>query len=156
MVSVPWSWTAIVAGAVGARSFWRAWWRRGADRPGQVTTAGWFVVATLLLALCGTLALFSIFTATMRYLGDVVGCFALMGTMGAWWLRARWRDRVWVRRTIDVLCGGLAVVTIAVGVAMGFQGQYGFFRLYNPPLMDKLERKLSVCASPPAVTDHRR
>ena len=95
-------------------------------------------------------------TATLRYLGDAAGAFVLLGTTGAWWLRDRFAGRVAMRRTIDAGIVGLAAVTIAIGIALGFQGQYGFFHLYNQTLMDKLEQKLSVCAPKGVIKGGRR
>jgi len=85
------------------------------------------------------------FTATMRYMGDVTGAVCLLGTLGAWWLYTQCRDRPLVRRIFVAACIPLAVVSIAVGAALGFEGQYKHFRQHNPQMLDKLETKLSVC-----------
>jgi fucose permease len=39
----------------------------------------------------------------------------------------------------------LALATVAVGVALGFAGQYQHFREHNPALLDRLEKRLSFC-----------
>ena len=143
---VAWSWLAPVAlGAAG----WSAW-RLARKRPGSEVSVGerrslfLTVVFTIGLTTSMSLGLF-MFTATMRYMGDVIGAVCLLGTIGAWWLYRRWHDRRLVRRAVVGVCIPLALLTIAIGAALGFEGQYKHFRQHNPELVAKLSKKLSVC-----------
>ena len=55
------------------------------------------------------------------------------------------RDRPAPRRLIASGAVVLALATVAVGVALGFEGQYRHFRLHNPALLDRLEKHASFC-----------
>jgi hypothetical protein len=48
-------------------------------------------------------------------------------------------------RAIALACGALVVATVAVGIALGFEGQAKHFRQNNPALLDKLELSFSFC-----------
>jgi hypothetical protein len=91
------------------------------------------------------IVLMTVFTATMRYLGDGAGALALLGTMGAWVLYWRFRQSVVIRRGIVFVSCVLVLWTAAAGLALGFEGQYQHFRRNNPALLEKLEARLSFC-----------
>jgi hypothetical protein len=38
------------------------------------------------------------------------------------------------------------LMTATVSLALGFEGQHKHFRLHNPALLDKLEKRFSTCA----------
>jgi hypothetical protein len=147
LTAIPWTWPALIALALGGRSFWRAFRAPGglAGQGARAIAATWMIASALVLGTLTMLVAMPLFGATMRYLGDVVGSFVLLGTMGAWWLRARLRNRPRAGRALVVAFVGLAVATTVVGVSVGFQGQYPHVRIYNPALMDKLEKRFSVC-----------
>jgi hypothetical protein len=155
LVTTPWTWLGPLAAAIGSRRIWRV--LRAKEAPPPATRLMlWFVLCAGcfgVLAMAGGLVLL---TGTLRYLGDVAGMFVLLGTAGAWWLRDRFRGQVWRRRAIDAGVIAAAIATIVVGLALGFLGQYGFFRLYNPKLMDKLEAKFSVCQAKTPVSARKR
>jgi hypothetical protein len=137
--TVPWSWLAPIALVGTARSIWRT---------RTLSPRSWAVVAA---ALAGTTALvpdLALGTATNRYLGDVVGAIALLGTLGAFtsheWLAPRRRLR-WVVLAVAL---PLALATAALGFALGVKGQYAHFEVDNPPLYGKLVRDLSTCHGP--------
>ena len=63
-----------------------------------------------------------------------------------WWLCwARFREHASRRRLVASAAVTLALATVAVGVALGFAGQYKHFREHNPALLDRLEKRLSFC-----------
>jgi hypothetical protein len=98
-------------------------------------------VPTLVVAL-------PILEATMRYLGDEVGGLAIGGTLGAWLLYQKLQQWVALRRLVIAGCVCLMLATGFIGVALGFEGQYKHFRLFNPRLLDRLEARWSVCKRP--------
>jgi hypothetical protein len=144
VASTPWLWLGLLAVALAARSLWRI--ARGATpwEPRRIVFA-WAVTA---LSVAGSVTLMTaliMMAATMRYLGDVAGAVALLGALGAWSLHTIARSRRTLRWTAAVVCWLLAVPTIAVGLAQGFEGQYTHFRKSNPALMQKLEKRFSIC-----------
>ena len=144
VASTPWLWLGLLAVVLAARSLWRI--ARG--------TAPWqpkaivFAWAVTVLSIAGSVTLMTaliMMAATMRYLGDVAGAIALLGALGAWSLHSIARNRRALRWTAAAACWLLAVPTMAVGMAQGIEGQYTHFRKSNPALMQKLEKRLSVC-----------
>ena len=87
----------------------------------------------------------TLFWATMRFLGDMTPALTLAGTLGWWLCWARFRERASRRRLVASAAVVLALATVAVGVALGFAGQYKHFRQHNPALLDRLEKRLSFC-----------
>jgi len=81
----------------------------------------------------------------MRHMGDVAGAIVLLATLGAWSLYAAARANAVFRWLVVVACSGLAAVTVSIGLALGFEGYYGHFRVHNPALADRLEARWSVC-----------
>jgi hypothetical protein len=145
--AIPWAWIAPVTAVAAARRLWaRARGRGPADGAGDPGVAlAWAAAATTIAAVASFLVPLSLFWATMRFLGDATPALTLAGALGWWLCHTRARERPWLRRTI-VACAVVAVVaTVTVGVALGFEGQYGHFRLHNPGLLDRLERGLSFC-----------
>ncbi len=144
LVAVPWSWLWIVTLAIPVRSSWRAWRDRRVLDP-QSATMVWAILAFLIVGF-GTLVVeLPLLTATMRYLGDAVGGIVLGGALGSWLLYHRLRQRVISRRLVIAGCALLALATVVIGIALGFEGQYKHFRLFNPRLLDKLDARWSVC-----------
>jgi hypothetical protein len=88
----------------------------------------------------------------MRQLGDINAGLVLLGTLGTWWLLVRYRDSAWRRRLVAAAAVALSVVTIVVGLALGYVGYNDHFPTNNPSLDHWLNRRLSVCgrkAPPP-------
>ncbi len=142
-LTAPWTWFLPVAAVVGARSVWRS--RRNPVARADTLRVNHLTLTLGAMIACGMLAELPLWTGTMRYLGDVVGFAIVLATMGAWWLRAWLRDRAGARRVVVALATILGIATILLGILLGMQGQYGHVRLTNPALMDKLEKRLSVC-----------
>ena len=143
---VPWSWLATVAIGMAVRTGWRLARKRPGVEVGAGDRRASYLTIVFIAALTMSMSLgMFMFTATMRYMGDVIGAVCLLGTLGAWWLYTRCRERPLVRRIFVAACIPLAVVSIAVGAALGFEGQYKHFRQHNPQMLDTLEAKLSVC-----------
>jgi hypothetical protein len=85
-----------------------------------------------------------VYGATMRYLYDVSPGLALVATLGAFALRNHAFGR-WHPRATSGLIGALALGTILLGMAIGYQGYGGQFSRNNPELDQKLVSALSVC-----------
>lgn len=132
----PWAWLGLPAVVAAGRSIWRT---------RTFAPFSWAVAAT---ALGGTAALAPVLvlsSATNRYLGDVVGPAALLGGLGAFAVVEALHSRPlarWLAVTAALL---LALATAGMGFALGVKGQYAHFQTDNPPLYDKLVRRLSVC-----------
>jgi hypothetical protein len=134
---MPWSWfspVAIVAAAV-----------RAFRRPRTSLPQSWTVAATAVAATISILPGMTLPSATNRYLGDVAGAIALLSTLGVWTAYQAWQARPALRRLVVAAACLLAIPSVGVGVALGITGQYPHFEPNNPPLYQKLVRRLSVC-----------
>jgi hypothetical protein len=132
----PWSWLALPALVVAARSAWRT------------RTVSPFSWAVGTIALGGTAALaplLGLSTATNRYLGDVVGLVALLGALGALGAVEALRARPIARRLAIAAMLLLGAATGGIGLALGIKGQYANLQTNNTPLYDKLVRHFSIC-----------
>jgi hypothetical protein len=144
LVGSPWSWLAPVAVVAYGRSL-RSVFRGAAAVDRQARAATWLVLALASVAASAMFVEWLLYAATMRYLGDVIEVVALLGTMGGWWLYQACGDRPRLRRLVAAGCIALAIATVAVGLALGFEGQYSHFRLNNPALLDRLIARFSFC-----------
>ena len=142
--ALPWAWLAPIAVMIGIRPDWAFGGSRAAADAVSVALT-WLVVATALAAITTFVVPLSWFWATMRYLGDAAPALTLLGTWGWWLVHARFRDWPLLRRSISTGAIALALATVAIGAALGFDGQYEHFRQHNPALLDRLEKGLSVC-----------
>ena len=114
--------------------------RRGGGRasPGWPSRPRWPPSRSFIVPL-------TLFWATMRFLGDMTPALTLAGTLGWWLCWVRFREHAVRRRLVTSAAVVLALATVAVGVALGFEGQYKHFRQHNPALLDRLEKRLSFC-----------
>jgi hypothetical protein len=144
LLALPWAWLAPATAVAGARRLWAA--GRGRAAPDAAANAlTWAAVATTAAAVGSFLVPLALFWATMRFLGDAAPALTLAGTLGWWLCFARLRERAAPRRLVTAGALVLGLATIAVGAALGFEGQYGHFRQHNPALLDRLERHASLC-----------
>jgi len=144
LLAIPWAWLAPVSAVAGIRRAWALARGRG-DTDAAAVAVTWLAVATSLAAIASFIVPLTLFWATMRFLGDMTPALTLAGTLG-WWLSwARFRERASRRRLVTSAAVVLALATVAVGVALGFAGQYQHFREHNPALLDRLEKRLSFC-----------
>jgi hypothetical protein len=133
----PWCWfstVAVVAASVRTLRHPRALWPQT-----------WAVAAT---AIAGTIAILPglmLPSATNRYLGDVAGAIVLLSALGVWTAHQALHARPLLRRLVVTAAFLLAIPSVAVGVALGITGEYPHFEVNNPPLYQKLVRRLSVC-----------
>jgi hypothetical protein len=141
----PWLLLGLVAVVLAARSLWRIIRGRATWEP-RSTGYLWAVTVFTIAGSVTLMTALTVVLATMRYLGDVAGSVALLAALGAWSLRHLVRNRTAALRwTAGSLCWLLAIASIAVGAAQGIEGQYHQFKLNNPELLGKLEKRLSVC-----------
>jgi 4-amino-4-deoxy-L-arabinose transferase-like glycosyltransferase len=136
LLAVPSSWTAPIGWIAALFDWWRQ--RRMTDR-------AWAVWMAAVAGIAPIAAPLLIASATNRYLGDTVGGVALSGAFGAWILYARLRGEPSYRRPALAGAGVLAGLSVAVGLLLGFYGQYSHFPANNPPLTEQLVRRLSFC-----------
>jgi hypothetical protein len=133
-----------VTAVAGARRLW-AMGRGRAAADVQAIGITWAAVATTAAAVGSFLVPLSLFWATMRFLGDAAPALTLAGTLGWWLCHERFRERPAPRRLIASAAVVLALATVGVGAALGFEGQYRHFRQHNPALLDRLEKHASFC-----------
>jgi hypothetical protein len=145
LIAIPWSWLGLVALAATLSALRR--WRTSSTDPRTVALS-WATLSSAIVVGASLLLGLGFFSATMRYLGDVVGGVALAGTLGAWLLVDRFAARAVARRLVAVACAGLLGATMVLSLAQGFNGQYRHFERMNPELMRRLQAKFSVCGSP--------
>ncbi len=132
--SVPWVWLSPAA------FFWP---RR--DRGAATAGLRALVVNLVVAAALGLAPLLCAPSATMRYMGDFASPLVFLGTIGFWNLRRLTAGRPVATRVVTAASLSLAMLTIAIGFALGFTGYYNNFHANNPSLMSKLERVGSVC-----------
>ncbi len=144
LLAIPWAWLAPVSAVAGIRRAWALARGRG-DADAAAVAVTWLAVATSLAAVASFIVPLTLFWATMRFLGDMTPALTLAGTLGWWLCWARFRERASRRRLVVSAAVVLALATVAVGVALGFAGQYQHFREHNPALLDRLEKRLSFC-----------
>ena len=146
LVALPWAWLAPVTAVAGVRRLCLSTHGRGrASGDARAVALTWAAVATTAAAAGALLVPLSLFWATMRFLGDAAPALTLAGTLGWWLCHEHFRDRPAPRRLIASGAVVLALATVAVGAALGFEGQYRHFRLHNPALLDRLEKHASFC-----------
>jgi hypothetical protein len=134
--AVPWSWFTPVALVAAARELWLT--RR-------VTPFSWAVGVTAVAATAALVPCLVLSTATNRYLGDIGGTVVLLGTLGAGAAHESVRARPVLRKLVVAAALLLAIPSMGIGLALGIKGQYAHFEANNPPLYQKLVRRLSVC-----------
>jgi len=111
-------------------------------------------VLVWLIASCGVIWLLAaaptlgVWTATMRYESDVTSAALLLAMAGFWIALSAcesrgWRGRAHLLRALGSL---LLVYSLAVALALGFQGgYYRAIKAHNPALHAKLLRAFSLC-----------
>jgi hypothetical protein len=144
LLALPWAWLAPVTAVAGVRRLW-AMGRGRAAADVQAIGVTWVAAATTAAAVGSFLVPLSLFWATMRFLGDAAPALTLAGTLGWWLCHERFRERPAPRRLIASAAVVLALATVGVGAALGFEGQYRHFRQHNPALLDRLEKHASFC-----------
>ena len=142
--AVPWSWLAPV-GMIVAPWFVRRAARVSAAPDPAARVLLWCAATFAILGVVTGLPGLVSFIATMRYLGDVTPGIVLSGILGAWWLHSRTSPGTGSRRLVTGMCASLGLVTVLIGLLLGFQGYSGHFRVHNPGLHDRLVRALSLC-----------
>jgi hypothetical protein len=144
LLALPWAWLAPVGAVSGIRRAWALGRGRG-DADATAVALTWVAVTTALAATASFIVPLSLFWATMRFLGDAAPALTLLATLGWWLAQARFGEHPALRRLIASGAIVMALATVATGVALGFEGQYKHFRQHNPALLDRLEKRLSVC-----------
>jgi len=154
LLAIPWTALAPVAAVAGVRRLWALGRGRapavavggpGDALDGPAVALTWLAASTTVAAGASFLVPLTLFWATMRFLGDATPALTLAGTVGWWLCLARAEGRPRLRRLIAACAVAAALATVAVGVALGFEGQYQHFRQHNPALLDRLEKALSFC-----------
>jgi len=142
----PWIWLGIPAALLVGHE----WWRRLRGPTGGGLTQDerarvWCLVGFLAAATLPLVPVLALFIATMRYLEDIAAGMALLGTLGAFSLYFRVKERPFLRRSLLALLMVVGLYTVAIGLLLGFQGYYSHFRQHNPGLWNHLVGALSVC-----------
>lgn len=113
----------------------------------------WCLVAFSALAATTGLVSMGVYSATMRYLGDVIYGLTLISVMGAFALTTHRFGRM-----IPIFTSGsvavLSLLSIVFGVLLGYQGYKGHFHSFNPELDAKLVKALSFCGDMPPEIPH--
>lgn len=104
----------------------------------------WCLVSFTALATVTGLVALGIYTATMRYLSDVISGLVFLSFLAAFGLNSH-RITKRTPKTIAALTGTLALGTLVMGILIGYHGYNGHFARFNPQLHGKLERAFSVC-----------
>jgi hypothetical protein len=134
--ALPWSWFAPVALVASARTI---------RRTRSISPFSWAVGATVVAATAALCPCLFFSSATNRYLGDVVGSVTLLGMLGIGAGYAALKPSRLFRRLVVAAALLLAIPSMGIGLALGIKGQYAHFEANNPPLYQKLVRRLSVC-----------
>jgi hypothetical protein len=149
----PWTWLAVgVAVVVVAWIVRRR--RNGAAKsfpdPALFPARAWCAFSFGVLGTISMSAVMPEYMATMRFLNDAATGLILLATAGCFWLFELATPRALLRRLLAAGTVALAIPTLAIGIGLSFQGQYDHFKQYNPALLAKLTRELSVCRTPRA------
>jgi hypothetical protein len=147
LVTTPWAWFSAPALVLAGVLAWRAARSRDARDAAEVAKL-WTLVTLLMAWLLPFVAPLCINTATMRYLGDASGAFMLFATLGVFATYAALRRAAVTRWLSWPVFATAAVVSAAIGLALGMEGYYGHFRQHNPALLSALEKRYSVCSTP--------
>jgi hypothetical protein len=143
LVSVPWSWLGVVtlvaaASRIRARARWGFW-----DARDSVFI--WTVAISATLATVTLTPVLTLYTSTMRYLGDASAGYLVFVTLGAWSAWAAVRSRPALRRLVVAALFALAAASIVVGVLPAFEGYDHHFKHFNPRLYARLVDSYSLC-----------
>jgi len=144
-VTTPWAWFAAPAFVVLGRYAWRAGRTKLRNNAISLPLL-WVLFALPLAALLVFVVPLVVSGATMRYLGDAVPAFVLFASLGAF-ATYRTARRVAPNWLALVLFASTSLASAAVGLALGFQGYYGHFQQHNPALLEKLEKRYSLCGA---------
>jgi hypothetical protein len=146
-VTTPWAFLLLPALVFFGVRAWRAVQTKG-PLPQKIVAVLW-AGAALFVASSFTEVLPLIAPgATMRYLGDATGALFLLASLGAFATYAALHRVVVARRFAVVVFGAAALASAAVGLALGIHGYYTHFTQHNPALLEKLEKRFSVCRTP--------
>ncbi len=135
LVAAPITWAIPAAIRAAVRAA-----RAGGDR-GYL----WFALAFTILGTVTLLAPLGLYMATMRYLGDIAPGLLLLGNLGIWTLYAHARASERARWAVTGGALVLCAATVAIGLALGYQGYTHHFETFNPQLSARLDQKLSLC-----------
>ncbi len=136
LIAVPFTWLIPFAFVFAPRK-WRGAGRR--DRTYLFCVFAFGVLASM----TGIITLL-IYGATMRYLGDVSSGLVLLGVLGAGALRFhRWGEAA--PRAVSGVVTALAVVSMGIGLLLGYQGYNRHFHSFNPKLDREIVMTLSTC-----------
>jgi hypothetical protein len=134
--TVPWLWFALPAlGAATLRL----------RRTRAFSPFVWAVAATATATVVGLSFDLMLSSATNRFLGDAIGVFVLLATLGALATAEALEPHPWARRGLIGVAVLLTALSVATGLALGFKGQYDHFQQGNPMLYRKMVEHLSVC-----------
>ncbi|HEY8946737.1 MAG TPA: hypothetical protein VIM73_20985 [Polyangiaceae bacterium] len=116
-------------------------WSLGASRS---RTYLWCILSFFALATVTGVVGLGVYSATMRYMSDVMFGMLALGIMGAFALRTRRWLRSWSTAVSAVIVAA-CLVTIGMGLVLGYQGYGGHFFRHNPTLHAQLVKALSTC-----------
>ncbi len=134
--TVPWLWFSLVA--LGGTA-----WRFGRAR--RFSPLVWAVAAPATATVVGLAFDLMLSSATNRFLGDAIGVFVLLATIGAFMAAGALEPWPWARRSLIGVAVLSAVLSVGTGFALGFKGQYNHFEQGNPTLYRKMVEHFSVC-----------
>lgn len=108
----------------------------------------WIVASSALVWLLAALPTLGIWTATIRYQSDVTSGALLLAILGFWSSRMALREHGFrlAANAVTLLAATLALYSVCIGLALGFQGgYYRVIKAHNPSLHEKLVRTFSLC-----------
>jgi hypothetical protein len=85
-----------------------------------------------------------LYGGTMRYLSDITFGLVLLALLGGYALRFH-RFGLAAPRLVSSVLAALTVVTVCIGLLLGYQGYNSHFQRYNPALDKKIVKALSLC-----------
>ena len=111
----------------------------------------WLVTSCGAIWLLAAVPALGVWTATMRYEGDVTPSALLLAFLGFWSALTMLRERG-ARVVAHALCAlavALWVYSVGVGVALGLQGgYYRAIKAHNPVLYTRMTKDWSLCDTP--------
>lgn len=120
-------------------------WNRARRAPGGIAASPWRVVGLCGLgAVASAVPIFTVYSVSMRYETDFLSFLLPLAAMGGWWLIGAAPSRAWRRAALSLFVA-TSVVSVAIGMALGFTGYFNHFDRHNPALIKGLRKSIGVC-----------
>ncbi|RPI80327.1 MAG: hypothetical protein EHM41_22945 [Chloroflexi bacterium] len=125
---------------------WFAWLRlNGAAAPKpplngnhRAVTVIWIVFGAVIVAQLAVLLVY--IAASLRYLADISSLAVISSTIFFAWIINKYNAWPWKKRLLSVFWASACLLTVLIGILIGFTGYLNQFRQMNPGLYEFLER----------------